>query len=86
MKITVLGGAGKMGCISVQALAGDERVDEVVQADLNRENAQIVIDTIGGKKVHFLQTDLTDSQSLAAALEGADACVNATVYYTNLTV
>jgi saccharopine dehydrogenase (NAD+, L-lysine-forming) len=86
MKITVLGGAGKMGCISVQALAGDERVDEVVLADLNRENAQVVIDTIGGTKVHFLQTDLTDSQSLAAALEGADACVNATVYYTNLTV
>ncbi len=34
MRIVVLGGAGKMGCIAVQTLAGDERVKEVVVAAL----------------------------------------------------
>ncbi len=86
MKITVLGGAGKMGCISVQALAGDGRVDEVVLADVNRTNAELVIKTIGSPKVKYIETDLNDPASLARALEGADACLNATVYYTNLAV
>ncbi len=86
MKITVLGGAGKMGCISVQALAGDGRVDEVVLADVNRTNAELVIKTIGSTKVKYIETDLNDPASLARALEGADACLNATVYYTNLAV
>ena len=35
MRITVMSGAGKMGCISVQSLAKDERVDEVVIADID---------------------------------------------------
>lgn len=86
MKITVLGGAGKMGCIAVQALAGDERVDEVVLADVHQENASTVIESIGGSKVRYLYTDLTDDESLAGALRGADACLNATVYYANLRV
>ena len=30
MRIVVLGGAGKMGCIAVQTLAGDDRVKEVL--------------------------------------------------------
>lgn len=39
MRIFVLGGAGKMGCIAVQALADDDRVDEVIIADINVEQA-----------------------------------------------
>ena len=42
MRITVLGGAGKMGCISVQDLVHDPRVDEVVIADTNASQAKIV--------------------------------------------
>ena len=37
MHITVLGHAGKMGCLSVQTLAKDPRVDEVLIADMNVE-------------------------------------------------
>jgi len=46
MRIVVLGGAGKMGCIAVQTLAGDERVKEVVLADLNLDQAKIVAEYI----------------------------------------
>ena len=44
MRITVLGGAGKMGCIAVQDLANDLRVDEVIIADINVEQARFVVD------------------------------------------
>ena len=52
MKITVLGGAGKMGCISVQDLANDNRVDEVVIADVDVKQAQTVADYLKSPKVH----------------------------------
>ncbi len=86
MKIVVLGGAGKMGCISVQALANDSRVDEVVIADINMENAKVVADYLNSPKVKIQAVDVNDYAELVAALKGADACLNATVYYTNLQV
>ena len=86
MRIIVLGGAGKMGCISAQDLAQDSRVDEVVIADQDAEQARRVADLIGGGKVSIQEVDVTDSEGLVALLRGSDACVNATVYYFNLQV
>ena len=40
MKIIVLGGAGKMGCLATQDLAGDERVDQVIIADRDMSAAR----------------------------------------------
>ena len=51
MRIFVLGGAGKMGCISVQALAKDERVDEIINADINVDQAQTVADYLDSPKI-----------------------------------
>ena len=86
MRITVLGGAGKMGCISVQGLAQDSRVDEIILADINSEQAEIVINTLKSPKVKFMPVDLQDQTQLDAALQGSDTCLNATTYYTNLLV
>ena len=86
MKIIVLGGAGKMGCIAVQDLAVDRRVGEVVIADRDLAQARIVAEAIGSPKVTIQQVDLNDRETLIAALKGADVCLNATVYYTNLPV
>ena len=86
MKITVLGGAGKMGCISVQSLALDDRVDEVVIADINTEQAQIVADYLDSPKISIQKVDINDEESLMKSLEGADACLNAAIYYVNLPV
>ena len=86
MKITVLGGAGKMGCISVQDLANDDRVDEVVIADIDLEQAQIVADYINSPKIKIQKVDINDEETFVKALEGSDVCLNATVYYTNLHV
>jgi len=86
MRITVLGGAGKMGCISVQTLANDPRVDEVVIADIDMKTAQVVADYLGVPKVSVRQVDINDKEDFVAALKGSDVCLNATVYYTNLKV
>lgn len=86
MKIVVIGGAGKMGCIGVQALVGDRRVDEVIIADFNLENAQIVADYLDSPKLKIEYVDVNDPERLQAVLRGADACLNATVYYTNLPI
>jgi len=86
MKIIVLGGAGKMGCIAVQDLAGDRRVGEVVIADWDLGQARTVAEVIKSPKVSIQQVDATDHQALVGVLKGADACLNATVYYFNLQV
>lgn len=86
MRILVLGGAGKMGCIAVQTLAHDDRVDEVIIADINMAQAEIVAAAIGSSKLRLQQVDIRDADAFVATLRGADACLNATVYYTNLTV
>lgn len=86
MKIVVLGGAGKMGCIAVQDLASDRRVGEVVIADLGLTQARTVAGIINSPKVSIQQVDVTDHGALAGLLKGADACLNATVYYFNLPV
>lgn len=86
MRIVVLGGAGKMGCIAVQSLTKDSRVDEVVIADYNLEQAKVVAKTIDSAKISIEKVDVNDHAGLVKALEGADACLNATVYYTNLPI
>ena len=86
MRITVLGGAGKMGCIAVQDLAGDRRVGEVVIADRDLAQARMVAETIGSPKITIRPVDVADHDALVGVLRGAGACLNGTVYYTNLPV
>jgi lysine 6-dehydrogenase len=86
MRITVIGGAGKMACISVQDLAQDKRVDEVVIADLNLEQAKEVAEYINSPKIEIKKVDVNDHAGLVELLNGSDACLNGTVYYTKLPV
>jgi saccharopine dehydrogenase-like NADP-dependent oxidoreductase len=86
MKIIVLGGAGKMGCIAVQDLAGDKRVGEVIITDQDVAQARTVAGIINSPKVSIQTVDVTDHHALVNLLRGADACLNATVYYFNLQV
>jgi saccharopine dehydrogenase-like NADP-dependent oxidoreductase len=86
MRIVILGGAGKMGCIAVQDLAGDRRVREVVIADLDLAQARVVAEAIASSKVTVQQVNTADHDALISVLEGANACLNATVYYANLPV
>jgi saccharopine dehydrogenase-like NADP-dependent oxidoreductase len=82
----VIGGAGKMACISVQYLAQDPRVDEVVLADLDLDQAKVVAEYINSPKISIRKVDVNDHAGLTDLLKGSDACMNGTVYNTNLPV
>ncbi len=86
MRITVLGGAGKMGCISVQDLVNDPRVGQVVIADANPTQAKIVAETLNSPKIEIRSVDTKSPESFAQALAGSDACINATIRHTNVAV
>lgn len=86
MRITVIGGAGKMACIGVQYLAKDPRVDEVILADFDLKQAKIVANYIKSSKVTVKHLDVNNHQEMVAVLKGSDACFNGTVYYSNLPV
>jgi saccharopine dehydrogenase-like NADP-dependent oxidoreductase len=86
MRITVLGGAGKMGCITVQDLVNDPRVDEVVIADLDLEAAKTVSQYLDSPKIILQEADIDDRSGFAALLAGSNALVNATIRHTNLRV
>ena len=86
MKIVVLGGAGKMGCLAVEDLVLNPRVDEVVLADRDMEMAGAIAGYLDSPKLSTQDVDLNDHAALVELLRSADACVNATVYYTNLKV
>ena len=86
MRIVVLGGAGKMGAISVEDLVVNPRVDEVILADRDMEGAAAIAEYLDSPKLTIVESDLNNHEALVALLEPADACVNATVYYTNMKV
>ncbi|HZJ48817.1 MAG TPA: saccharopine dehydrogenase NADP-binding domain-containing protein, partial [Acidimicrobiia bacterium] len=86
MRIVVLGGAGKMGAIAVEDLVVNPRVDEVILADRDMEGAAAIAAYLDSPKLSITESDLNDHDALVALLEPADACVNATVYYTNMKV
>ena len=86
MRITVIGGAGKMACISVQYLAQDPRVDEVILADIDLDQAKVVAEYINSPKISIQKVDVNDKAGLIEVLKGSDACLNGTVYYTNLPI
>jgi len=86
MKIVVLGGAGKMGVLAVEDLVINPRVDEVILADRDMEGAAAIAEHLNSPKLSIVEADLFDHAGLVELLEPADACVNATVYYTNLRV
>lgn len=86
MKIMVLGGAGKMGSVAVQDLVENPRVNEVIIADVNLQSAREIAHYLNSPKLSVQRVDLSEHYSLVSILRGVDACVNATVYYTNLKV
>ncbi len=86
MKIVVLGGAGKMGSVAVQDLVENRRVNEVVIADINLQASRDIANYLASPKITVQSVNLGEHASLVGVLKDVDACVNATVYYTNLKV
>jgi saccharopine dehydrogenase-like NADP-dependent oxidoreductase len=81
MTIVVLGGAGIVGRLIVRELVSLSH--PALVADLRQDAAAEVARQVGSG-AGSVAVDVTDPQSLAAALRGAAACVNSSQYYFNI--
>ena len=75
MKITVLGGAGTVGSISVRALASSGYVDKLRIADLNVQRAKEIAKELGGN-VEVFKFNAEDITSIKEAIKGFDVVLN----------
>ena len=74
--IVVLGGAGGVGRVAVEALTHIDSVDDVVVADLNLEDARALVGTLTSAKLHAAAVDVTDPASLRELIADADVVLN----------
>lgn len=86
MKIVVLGGAGAMGQVIVRDLVESVPVKEVLVADFDEKKAEQLQDQLGSAKISTAFADIRDTQKLVPVLAGANAVINSTPYYFNLSV
>jgi len=74
--IMVLGGAGGVGRVAVEALTHIDSVQEVVVADLNEAEAASVVAEVGSGKLRPAHADVTDDAALTSLMGGADVVLN----------
>lgn len=75
-RIVVLGGAGGVAQMAVEALTVFDTFDEIVVADLNETAAAGVVTRLGDPRLSSMAVDASSPKSLAHALEGADVVLN----------
>ncbi len=79
MKISVLGGAGMMGQGIVRDLISDRAIvtiDEVRICDNHRPRMEALRAELGDPRIVLVDLDVSDAGQIAAALSGADMCIN----------
>jgi lysine 6-dehydrogenase len=85
MKIAVIG-AGAMGRWAVKELSISPQVEAIIVGDYDEAQAKAVAASHGGGKAVPMFVDARDQESVAAAIEGCDAMVNATQHFWNINV
>ena len=74
--IVVLGGAGGVGRVAVEALTHIDAVDEVVVTDLRAEAAKAVVAELGSPKLRAAAVDVGDPSALDALIGDASVVLN----------
>lgn len=75
--VVVLGGAGGVGRVAVEALTLIDSVDEVVVADFDAAAGEAVVAALGGgERIRAASVDVTDRAALVGLLAGADVVLN----------
>ena len=85
MKAVVLGG-GLTGRCAVRDLIENQRVTEVVVADIERERLENFAAGLKSSKLKTETVDVRDHERTAAVLKDADVVLNAVQYYFNIDV
>jgi saccharopine dehydrogenase-like NADP-dependent oxidoreductase len=74
--IVVLGGAGGVGRVAVEALTKLDGLDRIVVADARAGAARAVVEELGDEILTPAEIDVTDEDALVSLLEGADVALN----------
>ncbi len=74
-RITVLGGCGAVGNVSVRTLRALPDFDEIIIADINTEAANALADELGGECT-AKEVDALNPKSLLSAIRGSDVVLN----------
>ena len=75
MKILAIGGCGSMGRYAMRSLQNYSAIEEIIIADINKENAEVFADSLN-HKVSAIQLDVNDANALNQAMEHIDIVVN----------
>ncbi len=79
MNITILGGAGFMGAGIVRDLVSDRAIIDIATirvCDASRERMDALAADLGDPRLELFDLDVNRPEGLAAAIEGADLCIN----------
>ncbi|CAN7363700.1 saccharopine dehydrogenase family protein [Rhizobium sp. LjRoot254] len=79
MIITILGGAGFMGAGIVRDMISDRAIIDITTiriCDTSRPRMETLVRELGDARLELVDLDVTDPARLAAAIAGADVCVN----------
>lgn len=75
-KVTVLGGCGAVGSVSVRTLVNHHQFSEVVIADFNVEKAKQLAAQLASPKVSVKQFNALEPESVKEAIKGSDVVLN----------
>lgn len=75
-RVTILGGAGAVGSVAVQALAASDVFSEVVVADIALEQARKMVERLGAGKLAAVELDARDPASIRGAIAGSSVVLN----------
>ena len=79
MIITILGGAGFMGAGIVRDMVSDRAIIDITRiriCDTSRPRMEALVEDLGDARLELMDLDVTDPAKLAAAMSGADICIN----------
>jgi lysine 6-dehydrogenase len=79
MIITILGGAGFMGAGIVRDMVSDRAIIDITKirvCDTSWSRMESLAGELGDARLELVDLDVTDPTKLAAAISGADICVN----------
>jgi len=79
MIISILGGAGFMGAGIVRDMISDRAIIDITTiriCDTSRPRMEALVQGLGDARLELMDLDVTDPAKLAAAISGADICIN----------
>ncbi len=74
--VVVLGGAGGVGRVAVEALLHIDGTDEVVVTDLRADAAAEVVERLSDDRLRAASVDVTDTDAVVGLVEGADVVLS----------